>query len=87
MQKMRQQYSENSAWPGLHGSLVERQLPVRGNSCSSPVNFNIFNLGLSLSSYEMWPVQHYAPVPPSPPTPNQVHNVESHNILEINSHL
>jgi hypothetical protein len=30
--------------------------------------------------------QHYAPVPP-PPTPPQVHNVESHNILEINSHL
>jgi hypothetical protein len=22
-----------------------------------------------------------------PPTPQQVHNVESHNLLEINSHL
>ncbi len=30
--------------------------------------------------------QHYAPVPP-PPTPPQVHNGESHNLLEINSHL
>jgi hypothetical protein len=26
--------------------------------------------------------QHYASVPP-PPTPPQVHNVESHNLLEI----
>jgi hypothetical protein len=27
--------------------------------------------------------QHYASVPPPHPTPPQVHNVESHNLLEI----
>ncbi len=36
----------------LHGSLVERQLPVRGDVCSSPGKSIIFKLGLSLSSDE-----------------------------------
>ncbi len=66
---MSRENSPYCTFRGLHGSLVERQLSARGSVCSSPANFIIFNLGLSLSSDEMRPVQHYAPVPPSPPHP------------------
>ena len=36
----------------IHGSVVERQLSIRGGACSSPCNSIIFKLGLSLSSDE-----------------------------------
>ncbi len=54
------------AWPSW---LIGRaSASCQGERVFKPVgNFIIFNLGLALSSDEMQPVQHYAPVPPPPP--------------------
>ncbi len=45
---------ENSTYIlySFHGSLVERQLAIRGDACSSPGKNNIFNLGLPPSQDE-----------------------------------